>query len=88
MFTLELVPHPQARFPKVVERDYTMKDGNLVLNRRGAVAGSVLQAWNVDCSNDHSLDPTRYRLWLKYADKILYGVENAVMARGFQKQMP
>ncbi len=84
MLMVELVPHPQARFPKVVERDYSMEAGTLVLNLRAAVAGYVLQAWSVDCSKDHHLDPVRYRLWLKNADKILYQVESAVMAPGFE----
>jgi hypothetical protein len=84
MLTIELVPHPAARFPEFIERDYSMTDGKLVLNLRAAVAGYVLQQWNVDCSEDHSLEPTRYRLWLKHADKVLYQVESALMAPGFK----
>jgi hypothetical protein len=83
MLTLELLPHPQARFPKVVERDYSMKDGKLVLNLRAAVAGYVLLQWQVDCSTDHHLDPTRYRLWLKDSDKVLFQVESAGLAPAF-----
>lgn len=77
ILTVELVPHPASRFPKVTERDYGMKDCKLELNLRAAVAGYVLQQWNVDCSIDHHLEPVRYRLWLKDADKGLYQVEGA-----------
>lgn len=82
MLMVELVPHPSARFPAVIERDYAMKDGKLVMNLRGAIAGYVLMQWAVDCSENHHLDPVRYRLWLKDSAKVLYGVESAVMAPG------
>lgn len=84
---LTLVPHPDQSRPEIVERDFGMKGGSLVLNVRAAVAGYVLQQWAVDCSPDHSLDPTRYRLWLKDASMVLYGVQNAVLASGY-KQNP
>ena len=80
--TLELVPHPSQPRPEVVARDFGMKDGHLSLNVRAAIAGYVLQQWNVDCSSDHCLDPTRYRLCLKDA-LVLYGVSNAVLAPGY-----
>ena len=79
---LELVPHPAQPRPEIVARDFGMKDGRLVLNVRAAIAGYVLQQWSVDCSPDHSLEPTRYRLWLK-DPLVLYGVENSVLAPGY-----
>lgn len=82
--TLELVPHPAATHHEIVERDYRMNGGRLVLNVRACVAGYVLQHWAIDCTTNHSLDPTRHRLWLKDADKVLYGVETALMAPGFR----
>jgi len=81
--TLELVPHPAQARPEIVARDFGMKKGSLVLNVRAAIAGYVLQQWNVDCSPDHSLEPTRYRLWLK-DPLVLYGVQNAALAPGYR----
>lgn len=81
--TLELVPHPAQARPEIVARDFGMKKGSLILNVRAAIAGYVLQQWNVDCSPDHSLEPTRYRLWLK-DHLVLYGVQNAVLAPGYR----
>jgi hypothetical protein len=81
--TLELVPHPAQVRPEIIARDFGMQDGRLSLNVRAAIAGYVLQQWNVDCSPDHSLDPKRYRLWLRDA-LVLYGVENAVLAPGYR----
>lgn len=84
---LELVPHPAQEHPQIVARDFGMKKGHLVIAVRAAIAGYVLQQWNVDCSPDHSLDPTRYRLWLK-DPLILYGVQNAILAPGYQVHSP
>lgn len=80
--TLELVPHPSQPRPEIVAKDFGMKGGRLILNVRAAVAGYVLQQWNVDCSSDHSLDPKRYRLWLK-DHLVLYGVTSAALASGY-----
>jgi hypothetical protein len=81
---LDLVPHPGQPRPEIVARDFGIKDGVLNLQVRAAVAGYVLQQWNVDCSPDHSLDPTSYRLWLR-DPLVLYGVDSAVLAPGYQK---
>ena len=81
---LELLPHPDQERPEIVARDFAMTDGVLKLQVRAAIAGYVLQQWKVDCSSNHSLDPTQYRLWLR--DPLaLYGVLNAVLAPGYQK---
>ncbi|PZP57297.1 MAG: WYL domain-containing protein, partial [Azospira oryzae] len=45
--------------------------------------GYFLRKWNVDCSPDHRLRGPEYRLWLK-DPMVLYGVENAVLAPGYQ----
>ncbi len=34
MLAVELVPHPTARFPAAIERDYAMREGKLALNLR------------------------------------------------------
>jgi len=80
---LELVPHPAQPRPEIVARDFGMKNGRLILNVRAAIAGYVLQQWSVDCSSDHSMEPTRYRLWLR-DPLVLYGVTNAVLAPGYR----
>lgn len=81
---LELVPHPAQPRPEIVASDFGIKDGFLSLQVRAAIAGYVLQQWHVDCSPDHSLDPSFYRLWLR-DPLVLYGVDNAVLAPGYRK---
>lgn len=85
MVTLELMPHPSQERPEIVARDFGMKDGVLKINVRAAIAGYVLQQWGVDCSANHSLDPSRFRLWLRDAPYVLHGVSNAVLAAGFNE---
>ena len=81
---LEMVPHPALERPEIVVRDFSMINGSLIENVPAAIAGYVLQRWNVDCSPDHSLDCRQYRLWLKDA-LVLYGVANAVLAPGYRE---
>jgi predicted DNA-binding transcriptional regulator YafY len=81
---LEIVPHPRIPFPETIEHEYDMVDGTLHVNVRAAVAGYVLRRWNVDCSKDHSLEGPEYHLWLKNR-QALYGVENLVIAPGYNK---
>ncbi|MBI4742522.1 MAG: WYL domain-containing protein [Betaproteobacteria bacterium] len=80
--TLEMVPHPNQTHPEIVARDFGIGDV-LTVRTRAAVAGYVLQLWNVDCSRDHCLDPTLYRLWLR-DPLVLYGVSSAVLSPGFE----
>lgn len=81
---LEIVPHPSLKHPKTIETDYAMENGVLKVNVRAAVAGYVLRRWNVDCSEDHSLDGPEYHLWLRNR-QALYGVENLVIAPGYNQ---
>lgn len=81
---LEIVPHPRVPFPETIENEYDMLDGTLHVNVRAAVAGYVLRRWNVDCSEDHSLEGPEYHLWLQNR-QALYGVENLVIAPGYNK---
>lgn len=80
---VELLPHPDKPYPKVTEMDYGMTKGVLKLRLRAATAGYMLRKWGVDCSPDHSLHGSEYRLWLK-DNLTLYGVTNAVLAPGYQ----
>lgn len=81
---LTLVPHPNQPRAKIVAMDFGMRNGAIKLDVRAAIAGYVLRQWAVDCSPDHSLDPNIHRLWLK-DQLVLYGVENALLAPGYQE---
>ena len=85
MVTLEMVAHPGQAHPEIVARDFWIENDVLTVRTRAAVAGYVLQLWNVDCSRDHSLDPNLYRLWLRDS-LVLYGVSSAVLCPGFETQ--
>ncbi|MCP3927812.1 MAG: WYL domain-containing protein [Bacteroidetes bacterium] len=84
---LEIVPHPALKHPETIAIDYCMqgnkKDRQLNINVRAAVAGYLLRRWNIDCSEKHSLKGNEYHLWLKNY-QALYGVENLVIAPGYQ----
>lgn len=80
---LDLIPHPDRRYPDMVKKDYGMEDGVLHLKLRAAMAGYILRQWHVDCSPDHSMTDDAFRLWLK--DPLaLYGVESAVFAPAYR----
>ena len=79
-----LVAHPKLLHPETIEMDYAMLDGVLKVNVRAAVAGYVLRRWNVDCTEDHSLEGAEYHLWLKNW-QALYGVENLIIAPGYKQ---
>jgi hypothetical protein len=53
-----------------------MVDAVLRVRVRAALASYLLRQWLVDCSTDHQLTGTEYRLWLRNSP-ILYGVANA-----------
>jgi len=80
---LTLVPHPNRKYPEITIKDYEMKNGELHLKLRAAMAGYVLRQWHVDCSPDHSLADEAFRLWLK--DPLaMYGVGSALFAPGYR----
>ena len=78
---LELVPHPKEERPEIVAMDYSMEDRVLKVRVRASLASYLLRQWIVDCSPDHSLTGTEYRLWLRNAP-VLYGIANAHLAPG------
>lgn len=80
---LELVAHPKEAHPEIVAMDYKMTANVLRIRVRAALASYLLRQWIVDCSPDHSLQGTEYRLWLRNAP-ILYGVANAHLAPGYK----
>lgn len=81
---LELVPHPNKKnvaSPETIEHDFNMMNGCLKLSVRAAVVGYWLQHWNVDCTEDHSLEGYNYQLWLRN-HLTLYDVESRTIAPG------
>ena len=81
---LELVSHPGVEHPEVIEADYQMKDGMLVLDMRAPLVGYALRRWSDDCTPNHVLDPRAHHLSLSNL-QTLYGVESAALAPGFNK---
>ena len=79
---LALIVHPGVDHPEVVQRDFGMRRGELRVTVRAAIAGYVLQLWNVDCSPDRSLDPAIHRLCLK-DPKTVTGTKSVEIAPGF-----
>jgi predicted DNA-binding transcriptional regulator YafY len=77
-----LVVHPGVERPRIVERDFGMKRGELSLSVRAAVLGYVLQFWNVDCSPDRRLDPIVHRLCLR-DPSVCEGVKSVEIAPGY-----
>ena len=81
---MHLVPHPNLKHPDTIEAEYAMQNGMLKTQVRAAVAGYVLRKWNVDCTEQHSLNSPEVHLWLKNTPT-LYGVSNLQIAPGYQK---
>ena len=84
---IELIAHPDARWPEGVAADYGMEKGLLRTRSRAALAGYFLHRWQVDCTPGHSLDPSEHHLWLRNP-QTLYGVESAALAPGFVTTSP
>ncbi len=81
---LQLVPHPNnVKHSSAIEMDYGMNKGKLEINVRAALAGYLLRRWNVDCTEDASLQGGEYQLWLQNR-QTLYGAENLAIAPGYQ----
>lgn len=87
MVELELVAHPNrknVKDPESLHHNFNMKNGKLLMTVRAAVAGYWLRLWNVDCTEDHSLEGFHYQLWLNN-HQTLYGVESRVIAPGLSE---
>lgn len=81
---LEIVAHPRLDHKETIEADYGMVESILKINVRAAVAGYLLRRWNVDCTAEATLDGAEYHLWLSNR-QALYGVNNLVLAPGFEQ---
>jgi predicted DNA-binding transcriptional regulator YafY len=82
---MQIVSHPKIKHSETIEAEYGMVNGILNVEIRAAVAGYVLRRWNVDCSEDHSLNGPEIHLWLKNRAS-LYGVSNLAIAPGYSKE--
>lgn len=82
---MHIVPHPNLKHPETIETEYGMVNGMLKIQVRAAVAGYVLRHWNIDCSERHTLTGPENHLWLQNR-QTLYGVENLVIAPGYQDE--
>jgi len=89
LLKLELMPHPSLKHPQAIELDYQMTKGKLELEVRVALMGYLLRQWNVDCTEDASLQGNEYQLWLSNISQVkneLQGFPELVLAPGFQQQ--
>lgn len=82
VLALELVAHPCQGPTEIVQMDYQMQGDHLTLSVRAALAGYILQRWNVDVSASHSMRGHQFRLWLKNYS-VLEGTESAQLAPGY-----
>lgn len=80
---LELIPHPRYDNSEAIELDYGMMNGVMKVMIRAATAGYLLRLWNVDCSSNATMKGQGEHLFLKNK-AALYGVENLVIAPGYQ----
>ncbi len=81
---LELVPHPQLRYPEAIALDYAMENNRLQIEIRAAFVGYLLRLWNIDCSTNKQLSGREYHLALNNPEA-LYGVENSSLAPGYNE---
>ena len=79
MVDLHLVPHPNLKHHATIALEYGMENNMLIIQARAAVVGYLLRKWNVDCSEDHSLQGPEHHLWLANSPT-LYGVESIHLA--------
>lgn len=81
---VELAVHPSVKHPKAIELDFGMNAGVLHLEVREALLGYLLRQWNVDCSEDSSLNGDEYHLRLLNTEK-LKEMPSMQLAPGFNK---
>jgi hypothetical protein len=79
---LVLVPHPSITQSIAIEMDYAMKDGQLILNVRAALAAYLLRQWQVDCSIDQILSGQGCQLALANL-KVLDEIDSPNLVLGY-----
>ncbi|KMT66924.1 WYL domain-containing protein [Catenovulum maritimum] len=81
-----LKPHPAIKHKSAIELDYNMHQGQLMLEVRASVLGYLLRQWNVDCTDNASLQGNEYQLWLSNVNQIkaeLTGIADLAIAPGY-----
>lgn len=85
IYDIILTPHPKLKYPKAIELDYAMDNGQLKLEVRAALLGDLLRQWNVDCTDNASLDSNEHQLWLQ-SKHTLYGVKSSATESGYKDE--
>ncbi|WP_413692079.1 WYL domain-containing protein [Psychromonas sp. KJ10-2] len=83
-----LKPHPSIKYKQAIELDYGMTNGESNLEVRASILGYLLRQWNVDCTNDASLQGKEYQLWLSnvsHVNKELANIANLAIAPGYKQ---
>ncbi len=84
LIDLHIVPHPNLAYPKIIEKEYGMQDGKLIIKARAALAGYYLRRWGVDCSENHRMDSPAIQLWLENRHA-LEGLADLTIAPGYEE---
>lgn len=84
IYDIILTPHPKLKYPKAIELDYAMENGQLKLEVRAALLGYLLRQWNVDCTAEACLDSNEYQLWLQNKQSVC-DAENLSIAPGYKE---
>lgn len=70
---LELEPHPRLGEAKsMIEFEYRMVNGCLTFKTRKALAGYLLDSWNIDSSSDASLSGEHIMLHLRNSEELTF----------------
>ncbi|MBB1277058.1 WYL domain-containing protein [Pseudoalteromonas sp. SR43-3] len=83
IYDIILAPHPQLKYPKAIELDYEMDNGQLKLEVRAALLGYLLRQWNVDCTEQGTLNCNTYQLHL--INKSQLNLKDIEIAPGYQE---
>ena len=82
IYDIILAPHPKLKYPKAIELDYAMENGQLKLEIRAALLGYLLRQWNVDCTEPGPLNCNTYQLHL--SNKSQLNLKDIEIAPGYE----
>lgn len=83
IYDIILTPHPKLKYPKAIELDYAMDNGQIKLEVRAALLGYLLRQWNVDCTEQGTLNGNIYQLHL--SNKSQLNLKDIEIAPGYQE---
>jgi hypothetical protein len=83
IYDIILTPHPKLKYPKAIELDYAMDNGQIKLEVRAALLGYLLRQWNVDCTEQGTLNCNIYQLHL--SNKSQLNLKDIEIAPGYQE---